>query len=219
MVYLPEHFEEHRVEALHGVIAEHPLGTLVTLQGGAIVADHIPFLLDTAEGEHGRLIGHVARNNPVWHALDSNVEALVVFQASDAYISPSWYASKSVTHEVVPTWNYAVVHVSGPLRIHEGEKWLRGVVGRLTSTMERGRHGPWKMADAPREYIDDQLGRIVGIEMPIARITGKFKMSQNRPLEDRLGAIQGLRAGESVAERDVASAIESLIPRRAAPRQ
>ncbi len=211
-MYLPEAFEEQRTEVLHGLIAANPLGALVTIQDGVLTADHIPFLLDPREGENGRLIGHVARNNPLWRDHEPAIDVLVVFQASSAYISPSWYPTKLETHEVVPTWNYATVHINGPLLLHEDAKWLLGVVGRLSTVMERGRVDPWKMADAPRAYIDNQLGQIVGIEIPISRLTGKWKMSQNRPLADRRGAIDGLRARGSARECEVADTIESLLP-------
>ena len=199
-MYLPHHFAETRTERLHALIATHPLGALVTLGPDGLTANHIPFLLDSAMGAHGRLIGHVARNNPVWNVWrdgidgDGSVPALVIFQGPVAYISPTWYATKQETHEVVPTYNYAVVHVHGTPVIHEDPKWLRGVVGKLTRTMEAGQPVPWKMADAPTPFVTDQVTKIVGIEIPIDRIVGKWKTSQNRPAADRAGAVAGLHA-------------------------
>jgi transcriptional regulator len=220
-VYLPTHFEETKTESLRALIAEHPLGTLVTLGSEGLDANHIPFLLDERTGVNGALIGHVARNNAVWHDRDDGVEALAIFQGPSAYISPSWYATKRQTHEVVPTYNYAVVHVYGKMIVHEDAKWLRGIVGRLTKRFEarlppvggggaerrRGQAAPWKMADAPAAYIDDQLSNIVGIEIPINRIVGKWKVSQNRPEADREGAVEGLRARGDREDAEMADLI------------
>jgi transcriptional regulator len=208
-VYLPSHFEETRAEVLRALIAEHPLGTLVTVGSGGISANHIPFLLDERSGERGTLIGHVARKNAVWHDRDDGIEALVIFQGPTAYISPNWYATKQETHEVVPTYNYAVVHVYGDVIVHEDAKWLRGVVGRLTKKFEASQPVPWKMADAPPPYIDTQLANIVGIEIPINRIVGKWKVSQNRPVADRLGAVEGLRASGDPEDAEMANLILS----------
>lgn len=193
-MYLPAHFEESRTEVLHQLIAEHPLGAVVTLGPDGLTADHIPLLLDGLKGPNGTLIGHVARKNELWHAHDSQVEALVIFQGASAYISPNWYATKQATHEVVPTYNYVVVHAHGPLLIHDDPKWVRGAVGKLTRRMESSQDVPWKMADAPPAFIAGQLENIVGVEIPISRLTGKWKASQNRPVEDRVGASEGLRA-------------------------
>ena len=196
-MYLPAHFEETRTEVLHALIAEHPLGALVTLGPDGLNANHTPFLLEPdAGGEHGRLIGHVARNNDAWRdALGApEAESLVIFQGASAYVSPNWYATKQETHRVVPTYNYAVVHVYGQVIVHEDAKWLRGVVGKLTKRFESALPTPWKMGDAPGDYLAEQLANIVGIEIPITRLTGKWKVSQNRVAADREGAIAGLRS-------------------------
>ena len=192
-MYMPAHFEETRQEILHELIARHPLGALVTLETEGLAANHIPFLLDARSGERGSLIGHVARNNAVWHDHDREVDAMVIFQGPSAYISPNWYATKQETHEVVPTYNYAVVHVYGKIIVHEDPKWLRGVIGKLTKTMEASQPVPWKMADAPAAFLDSQIESIAGIEIPISRMIGKWKTSQNRVPADREGAIAGLR--------------------------
>ena len=210
-MYLPAHFEETRTEALHALIVAHPLGTLVTLGSDGLAANHIPFLIDASDGPHGTLIGHVARNNALWHDHAGQVEVLVIFQGASAYISPNWYATKQITHEVVPTYNYAVVHAHGPLVVHDDSKWLRGVVGKLTKAMEASHQAPWKMADAPSDFINQQLENIVGIEIPINRLTGKWKTSQNRPLDDRIGAVDGLRASGGPAEAAMAALIEQTI--------
>jgi transcriptional regulator len=211
-MYLPAHFEETRTEVLHALIAEHPLGALVTLGSDGLTANHIPFLVVAGAGSHGRLIGHVARNNALWHDHDANLEALVIFQGSSAYISPNWYATKRATHQVVPTYNYAVVHARGPLIIHDDPKWVRGVVGKLTKTMEASQAVPWKMADAPPEFIGQQLENIVGIEIPISRLIGKWKTSQNRPVEDRIGAAAGLRATGKPDNEAMANLVERTKP-------
>jgi transcriptional regulator len=204
---MPAAFEESRPEVLQGLIADHPLGTLVTLGSEGLTANHIPFLFDARSGERGSLVGHVARKNVVWHDFDDSSEALVIFQSSSGYISPNWYPTKQETHKVVPTYNYAVVHVHGNLIVHDDVKWLRGLVGRLTKEMESRRGLQWKMADAPMSFIDDQLRNIVGIEIAINRIVGKWKISQNRADVDRVGAAQGLRATGEANDAEMAELI------------
>ena len=211
-MYLPEHFAEHDPVALHGLIAAHPLGTLVTLGVDGLSATHLPFLLASDAGEHGALLTHVARGNRVWHDFPAGHEALVIFQGPSAYVSPNWYPTKAETHRQVPTYNYAVVHAHGPLVIHDDEKWLRGFLGRLTKRMEAPQPTPWKMGDAPRDYLRQQLSGIVGIEIPIARLVGKWKVSQNRLPSDRAGAVAGLRATgdpEAVAMTDLIASTAS----------
>jgi len=191
-MYLPKHFEETRVETLHALIRAHPLGALVTLTPGGLDANHIPFEVDPDPAPFGTLRGHVARANPVWRECAGEVEALVLFQGPETYISPAWYPTKQETGRVVPTWNYAVVHAHGTPRFIEDRRWLRAFVERLTTRHETGRPHPWKVTDAPPDYIDRQLGAIVGLEIPIARLIGKWKVSQNRPPADRAGVVQGL---------------------------
>jgi transcriptional regulator len=191
-VYLPAHFEETRVEALHALIRAHPLGALVTLGPDGLDANHVPFEIDPDPAPLGTLRAHVARANPVWQqARDS--EVLVLFQGPEIYISPSWYPTKQETARVVPTWNYAVVHARGRLRAIEDRDWLRAFVTRLTERHEAGRREPWKVTDAPADFIERQLGGIVGLEVPIGRLTGKWKVSQNRPAPDRAGVVEGLQ--------------------------
>ena len=209
MVYLPPHFAEADPAAMHGLIRAFPLGILITSYTTGLTANHIPFVLDTRTGEHGRLLGHVARNNPVWHDHDADGEALVVFQAAEAYISPNWYPSKLEAGEVVPTWNYAVVHVSGPLIVHDDPKWVRGQTGMLTGQQEASQSRPWKMADAPQAYTAGMLANIVGIEIAIARLVGKTKASQDRRDDDRDGAIAGLRATGNPAHATMAGIMDA----------
>jgi transcriptional regulator len=194
MLYLPDHFEEARPERIRELVARFPLATLVTRGDDSISANHIPLLLEPDRGAHGVLIGHVARANDLWRPGNHEGESLAIFQSWDAYISPNWYASKAETHEVVPTWNYATVHVYGTLTIHDDEKWLRGVVGKLTRAMETAQPRPWKMADAPRAYIDTMLASIVGIKLSTTRILAKTKASQNRTDQDAEGAARGLES-------------------------
>jgi transcriptional regulator len=192
-MYLPKHFEENRVEVLHDLIRSHPFGTLVTLGKDGLEANHIPFEIDSSREALGMLRGHVGRTNSVWHDQHRNSDALAIFQGPHTYISPSWYSTNTETGMVVPTWNYVVVHAHGELRAIEDRDWLRDLVDRLTKIHETGQAKPWKMSDAPKEYIESQLGSIVGLELTITRLIGKWKISQNRPKHARDGAIAGLR--------------------------
>lgn len=210
MVYLPAHFAETDTEAMHGLIRECPLGMLITLGSDGLTANHVPFILDTRAGGYGRLLAHVARNNPVWHDHDPDYGALVVFQSTDAYISPNWYATKRETGEVVPTWNYLVVHAYGPLIVHDDAKWVRGQAGMLTKQQEASQPQPWKMADAPQAYTAASLAQIVGLEIPIQRLVGKSKASQNRSDADRAGAIAGLRQTGDPGDAAMADRMDAL---------
>jgi len=194
-MYLPEHFAERREEELHRLIRDYPLGALVLNGPSGLDANHLPFELSPDEGERGRLIAHVARNNPVWRETKDGDEALVIFRAADAYISPNWYPSKHEFHRQVPTWNYQVVHVHGKIKIRDDEKFVRGVVARLTRVNEArtGSDKPWKMTDSSKEYIDQMLSAIVGIEIEITRMVGKWKLSQNREERDRINAAEEVR--------------------------
>ena len=191
-MYLPSHFEENRVDVLYELMRERPLASLVTLGSQGLNANHIPFEIDVAPAPYGTLRGHVARANPVWRDHSQETEALVIFQGPQVYISPSWYATKQQTGEVVPTYNYAVVHAYGRLQIVEDREWLRGLVSRLTTRFESGRPTPWQVSDAPQPFIETQLGAIVGIEIAITRLLGKWKASQNRPAVDRTGVAKAL---------------------------
>ena len=193
-MYTPSHYEETRPEALHDVLVKHPLGVLVTCGSQGLDANHLPFELDAAAGI---LRAHVARRNPVWQQVAQGDEVLVVFRADEAYISPSWYPTKHETGRQVPTWNYRVVHVHGRITVHDDEKYVRGVVARLTRRHEADQPVPWKMGDAPAAYIDEELKAIVGIEIAVTRMVGKFKLSQMEETRDRVGAGEALvRRGE-----------------------
>lgn len=213
-MYLPRHFEETRVETLHSLIQAYPLGALVTLTAQGLDASHIPFEIDPEPAPFGTLRCHVARANSIWSAFSRDVDALAIFQGADSYVSPSWYPTTQETGEVVPTWNYAVVHAYGPLRVIEDGHWLRQFVERLTNRHENGRPDPWKVADAPPDYIDQLLASIVGLEMPIARLIGKWKVSQNRPARDQAGAIDGLKRMGAESATAMADLIRSQQSRK-----
>lgn len=207
-MYLPSQFREERIDVLHELIRRHPLGTLVTLCAGGLVANHIPLLVDPYPPPFGSLHGHVARANPVWCDSDADVEALVVFRGPQAYITPSWYRTKQETGKVVPTYNYMAVHAYGTLRAVEDATWLRDLVGRLTATFEAARTRPWQVSDAPADFIEKQLGAIVGIEIPVSRLLGKWKVSQNRPAADRAGVVRGLRETADAQAAAIAECME-----------
>ena len=198
-MYIPAHFAETRKEVLHSRIVQHPFGTLITHGSGGLDANHIPFELAAEDGELGVLRGHVARANPVWQEVANGDEVLVVFHAGDAYISPNWYPSKHELHKQVPTWNYMVVHAHGRITILDDERYVRGVVGRLTRTHEASEPKPWKMGDAPKDYVDAMVKAIVGVQIEITRLVGKSKLSQNKEARDIQGAAEALKSsGESL---------------------
>ena len=205
-MYLPKHFAEERLEVLHAAIAANPLGTLVTLDHGELVADEIPFVLDPTTGGFGTLRGHVARANPLWARHDPSAGVLVVFKGLQAYISPSWYATKAEHGKVVPTWNYIVVQASGRLQHKDGDSaWLRAQLDALTDSQENRLPHPWKVDDAPDDYIAQTMRAIVGIEIPIEALIGKWKISQNQPAANRESvatALQGHAAPMAQAVRD-----------------
>jgi transcriptional regulator len=203
-MYSPQQFEETRLEVLHDLVRAHPLGTLVVLAGTELSADHIPFLIHAAGGETGTLRGHVARTNPLWKRFGGSVEALVVFQGPESYITPSWYPSKHADGKAVPTWNYAVVHAYGQPRAIDDAAWLLDHVTQLTAIHEAGQALPWQVTDAPSDFTEHMISRIVGIEIPISRLQGKWKVSQNRKNADRLGVAAGLESQDTERSRAMA---------------
>jgi transcriptional regulator len=202
-MYQPPLFREDRIEVQHRLIRAHPLGLLITAGQAGLLANPFPFLLDSDGPDKGTLRVHMARANPQWRELETVEECLVVFQGPQDYVTPSWYATKRETGKVVPTWNYATVHAWGRPRVVNDDAWLRRQIGDLTDSRETLRAAPWKVEDAPADFVVAQMRGIVGIEIPIARIEGKWKMSQNRPEADRAGVIAGFRergdAGEQIA--------------------
>jgi transcriptional regulator len=191
-MYQPPAFKEERLEVLHALIQAHPLGNLITAGAGGLLANLVPFTL-VNEGERGTLRCHVARANDQVEALRTGAETLVIFQGPEAYITPSWYPSKQEHGRVVPTWDYVVVQVRGTPRLIEDYAWIKKQIGHLTSIHEGQRAHPWEVSDAPESYIAGQIKAIVGVEIPIATIEGKWKASQNRPEADRHGVEAGLR--------------------------
>ncbi|HEX7027906.1 MAG TPA: FMN-binding negative transcriptional regulator [Gammaproteobacteria bacterium] len=209
-MYIPSHFEETRLEVLHALIHRHPLAALVTTGANGIQANHIPFMLDPEPAPFGTLRGHVARANPVWRETDRELEALVIFQGPNAYISPNWYPSKHETGRVVPTWNYAVVHAYGRLQIVERSDWLRNHLDALVDQHEDGRTPPWQISGAPEEFTGKLMNAIVGLEIQITRLEGKWKLGQNRSSVDRQGAVDGLRKEGTESAEAVAALMETL---------
>jgi transcriptional regulator len=211
-LYLPAYFEEKRADVLHGLMRARPLATLVAVCDSGIVANHIPVETLSEPAPYGLIRGHVARANPLWRTHRADSEALAIFQGPQAYISPSFYPSKKQTGEVVPTWDYAVVHAHGTLRFIQDTEWLRALVTRLTNAHEASRQAPWKIDDAPPPYIEKMLSMIVGFEFSVASLLGKWKLSQNHPAANRRGVVEGLRAaaGEQPAEvADMLTALEA----------
>ncbi len=210
-MYKPSHFIEERLDVLHALIQEHPLAALVTMQEDSMEANHIPFMVmpPTADAPYGTLRGHVARNNTAWHS--SGKDALLIFQGPSAYISPRWYEEKKRSGEVVPTYNYAVVHAHGPLRIVEDRQQFLSLLSDLTDRFETRLEQPWKVSDAPAEYIDRLMDMIVGIEIPIRRIDGKWKTSQNRITQDRLNIVNGLREQSDGSGQAMANTMENQL--------
>ncbi len=196
-MYLPAHFDEKRPEVLQELLRAHPLGLLITQDAtGEMAANSVPFVLDVDSadpaGGPGILRAHVARANPLWRTARGDLDSIVAFQGEQAYISPSFYASKAEHHKVVPTWNYCVVQARGRLRAIDDTEWIRAFVTRLTDRHEAPRAQPWAVTDAPAGFIETMLGAIVGIEIVLTSITGKWKVGQNRSAADRAGVAQGL---------------------------
>jgi transcriptional regulator len=206
-MYLPPVFRIEKLADQHEAMRRHPLATLITRSGDSVVADHIPFMIDPKRGEKGVLRAHVARANPLWRAHPRDGEALVVFAGTDHYITPSWYATKRETGKVVPTWNYVAVHAWGPLEVFDDPLWLREQIAALTTLHEAERASPWAVTDAPADFLASQIKGIVGIEVPIARIEAKVKVSQNRPDADRQGVIEGLSGIETENARAMAGLV------------
>lgn len=194
-MYTPSQFAETRLEVLHRLMRSKPLATLVTLTPEGLVANPIPLYLRVDGSPWGTLAGHVARSNPLWRDTDTATQVLAIFQGPDAYISPSWYATKQEHGKVVPTWNYAVVQARGPLRVIDDPVWIRAQLLDLTHQQEAAFAQPWAVDDAPRDYTDKLLAALVGIEIPISQLTGKWKVSQNQPPANQVGVVQGLTDG------------------------
>jgi transcriptional regulator len=191
-MYIPKANEEKRVSVMRELMVAHPLGTLVTLGASGLFASHIPMVLEDDGSQFGVLQGHIARANTQWRDIVPTVDALAIFAGHQHYISPNWYPGTKEHGKEVPTWNYAVVHAYGPLKVVADERWLLTFLNKLTNIHEAGSPIPWKVSDAPEDFIKSLLNAIVGLELPIQRLEGKWKVSQNRTEEERKGVIEGL---------------------------
>jgi len=211
-LYLPAHFNETRTDVLHALMRARPLTTLVTQCDSGLVANHLPVQTLGEPAPLGCIRGHIARANPLWREYRGDSQALAIFQGPQIYISPSFYPSKAKTGEVVPTWDYAVVHAGGTLRFIDDPHWLRNFVAGLTNTHEKPRLQPWKIDDAPAPYIEKMLSLIVGFEFSIVSLAGKWKVSQNRPQADRQGVISNLQGAADADSHEIAAMLASLDP-------
>jgi transcriptional regulator len=191
-MYIPRHNEEKRVPVMHALMVSQPLGTLVTLGASGLFASHIPMILENDGSQFGVLKGHISRANTQWRDFVPTVDALAIFAGHQHYITPNWYPGTKEHGKEVPTWNYVVVHAYGPLRVIQDEHWLLTNVTKLTDIHEAGSPVPWKVSDAPQDFIKSQLKGIIGLELPIQRLEGKWKVSQNRTESERKGVIEGL---------------------------
>ena len=207
-MYIPKHFEETRIDVLHALIDTYPLATLITHSGRGLNANHIPMHRTQALTPYGTLSAHVARGNDLLEDLAENPDVLVVFQGPNAYISPSWYATKEETGRVVPTWNYATVHARGRARAIDDSAWLRAQIAALTDRNESSFAVPWSVDDAPADYIDGLVGAIVGVEIEIESLQGKWKVSQNQSAANAAGVLAGLRARDLPDAQAMASLVE-----------
>ncbi|MBO4227837.1 FMN-binding negative transcriptional regulator [Bradyrhizobium neotropicale] len=205
-MYVPAAFKDDEVESIRATIRSAGLANLVTATADGPLATPLPLFLEETEGQHGVLYGHLAKGNPQWRAAP-NGEALVIFMGPEAYVTPSWYATKQETRKVVPTWNYIAVHAYGPVEFFQEPERLLEVVTRLTNVHEKSRTNPWSVSDAPADFIAAQLRGIVGVRIPVTRFEGKRKMSQNRLEADRIGIAAGLAASEKPQDRQVAPLI------------
>ena len=212
-MYIPKHHEENDTAILHGLIKAHPLGTWVTQSDGELVLNHVPFLLQPERGTQGTLICHVARANTVWQSFSASQRSVVSFQGAEGYITPSWYPTKQAHGKAVPTWNYAVVHAHGFPRAIEDRDWLLAHVSQLTDTHEASRSQPWHVTDAPAAYIERMLEMIVGIEIPIDALIGKWKVSQNRPNADKIGVVAGLTSRGRTDDPAMATLVDRFVSR------
>lgn len=191
-MYVPNHFHESRLDIMQALMSDYPLATLVTLSTDGFNANHIPLHWINDDSDYGCLRGHVARANPVWKSTESNCEVLAIFQSENAYISPSWYATKQQTGKAVPTWNYAAVHAYGELRAVDDAVWIRNQLEAMTSRHEAAFPEPWAISDAPYDFIEKLIEQIVGIEISVTRLLGKWKVSQNQTAENQNSVIIGL---------------------------
>jgi transcriptional regulator len=212
-MYQPDHFRMKEPSAIHQLMREHPLASLIVQTQTGMEANHIPLLLQPGVDGKDLLLGHVARANPLWREIDTEQEVLAIFHGPETYISPGWYPTKREHGKVVPTWNYVVAHAWGRLRVVDDAAWLRNLVGQLTTRHESRFEKPWSVEDAPADYIDKMVSAIVGIEITITRLEGKAKVSQNQPAVNREGVVQALTAQADADLLAMAAAINTSAPR------
>lgn len=208
-MYIPRQFVESRVEVMHALVRAYPLATLVTHSLNGLDANHVPLHLSESPAPYGTLLGHIARANPLCGEIAGGIEALAIFHGPGSYITPSWYATKKQTGRVVPTWNYAVVHAHGVLRIVDNATWLRAQLEALTDHSEASFPEPWAVSDAPADHIERIMTAIVGVEMVVTSMLGKWKVSQNQPMQDRVGVISGLKASGIQGAAAMAALVEA----------
>jgi transcriptional regulator len=213
-MYTPKDFRVDDLAILHADMRQNTLAALISITPTGLVATHLPILLDEHHGPNGTILGHVSRANLQWQQSDPTAEALIIFTGPDTYVTPSWYPAKQETGRVVPTWNYAAIHVYGKLTFFEDPERLRDIVTRLTNQHEASFPQPWQVTDAPPNFIDSQLKAIVGFELPILRIEGKRKFNQNRSAEDRAGVINGLRTLNDPRKTEVADLMQQIESKR-----
>jgi transcriptional regulator len=213
-MYVPPAFREEDLPAIHAEMQKIQLATLVTMTRSGMVGTHLPLMLDSSAGDYGTLYGHVARGNTQWSDSLADVEALAIFTASDAYVTPNWYPSKQETGKVVPTWMYAAIHAYGRVKFIDDAEWVRGFVTRLTDKHEANSAQPWKVTDAPPDYIDGQLARIIGVELPISRLEGKWKFDQRSSQQDRIGILAGLEASGTPGNLEAARVMRGIEEKR-----
>ncbi|SDK16848.1 negative transcriptional regulator, PaiB family [Methylophilus rhizosphaerae] len=209
-MYIPKHFAEPDKTALYDIVRAYPLATLVTQTADGVDANHVPLHLTVQNGTAITLSGHVARANPLWKTYNGSKEVLAIFHGPNAYITPSWYPEKARSGMVVPTWNYVVVHVHGNLKVIDDASWLRRHLALLTAQQEASFKKPWQVEDAPSNFIEKMIQAVVGIEINITSLTGKWKSSQNQPVENQLGAVQGLQESDATVNHQMASIMTAV---------
>jgi transcriptional regulator len=212
-MYQPLPHRQDQLEAQHALMRSHPLGLLISHGAQGLEANSIPFLIDPKASKLGTLQAHMARANGQWRSLSEAADALVIFQGADHYITPSWYETKRETGKVVPTWNYVMVQARGRPRVIEDAAWLRTQIEALTRSQESARAAPWAVGDAPAEFVEAQIKAIIGVEIEITDISGKWKASQNRPAADRAGVVAGLRGMGDEASLEMASIVREAAPK------
>jgi transcriptional regulator len=211
-MYTPPAYRQEDPAVLHDLIDEFGFATLVTLGPDGPTANHIPMLIDRGEGLYGRLRGHLSKGNPQLQEMRPESPALAIFQGPHTYVSPNWYPSKKEHGKVVPTWNYLAVHATGPLTVIDDDARLMRIIDDLTRKHEQKFENPWKISDAPDDYIQRMLNGIIGFEIQIGKLEGKWKMSQNKPkVEDRRGVIEGLKASGNLVDGEVAAIMSKIL--------